>query len=102
MHIYIDPEFGRNHPLWSEGDNGDDINKYPFSDALLNRILAWDEYWHNHYLILNRTDGPCGQGWIESADVVAWINEGLRISMDMKKEYPDAVIENKFLSYGDR
>lgn len=101
MHISIHPEFGRTHPLWSDGDNGTDIHVYPFSEALLERIMAWNQYWDDHYLPFHQVGDSFIQGWVADADVSDWIQEGNRISDAMKREVPGLEIEKQFLKIGD-
>lgn len=99
MHIIIDPEFGRNHPLWSQNDNGTDIHIYPFSEDLIERILKWTKYWDDNYLYSRKIGDAFVQGWVPEADVNGWVNEGIRITGKMKEELPSLTVEKKFMSY---
>ena len=99
MHIIIDPEFGRNHPLWSKNDNGTNIHIYPFSKALVERILKWTKYWDDNYLLFRQADDTFVQGWTSDADVDGWIKEGTNITKEIMKEDPSVTVERKFMDY---
>lgn len=101
VHITIDPEFGRAHPLWSKNDNGTNIHSYPFSKALIERILRWTKYWDDNYVPFRQIDDTFTQGWTPEADVDGWIKEGIKITEKMIEEDPSVSIERKFLDYKD-